>query len=480
MKATHVLRRTVRTAAVGVSLVFALFLFMGAGNPGSAAQGLATLRQMQDAFHVVAAKVVPAVVEIHVVDIQQVPVVPNPFDFFNNRGNPNNGSGTREFRQAALGSGVMIERRGNTVYVLTNNHVAGSAAEIKVQLSDKREFPARLVGKDENKDLALISFTTNDQVPLAELGDSDSVQPGDWVLAIGNPLGFTGTLTAGIVSAVGRDSAQTMGASGFTDYIQTDAAINQGNSGGALVNIAGQVVGINTWIASPSGGNVGLGFAIPINNAKKDINDFITKGKVDYGWLGVTIGDATPALVKDMHLTADGGALVSGLFLKGPAAQAGLRPGDYVTAMNGTPVKNTAQFLHMIGNLAPGQSVEFRYLREGRTATARATLAVRADAKTLAAQNNMIWPGFSAAAINADVRSALNLGKNQKGIVVVDVPNGSLAERSGLRSGDVITAVAGHPTVTMSAFYKNLNAGGSTVALSVDRSNRTVTIVLAQ
>ena len=187
---------------------------------------------------------------------------------------------------------------------------------------------------------------------MAELGDSDSLMVGDWVLAVGSPLGFESTVTAGIVSAIGRRSVQ--GAAGFTDYIQTDAAINQGNSGGALVNIYGQVVGINSWIASTSGGNIGLGFAIPINNAKRAIDDFITKGKSEYGWIGINMGGLQPQAAEDLKLGEAHGAFVYGVFKGSPADKAGLLPGDMITKVDGKALKDSSDLLLTIGNLTPG------------------------------------------------------------------------------------------------------------------------------
>ncbi|MEW5814884.1 MAG: trypsin-like peptidase domain-containing protein, partial [Spirochaetota bacterium] len=252
---------------------------------------------LQNSFREIAAKVLPVVVEVDVVDVlkQNAPQFSSPFDFFfSPRQDENQNPQEREYKRYGLGSGVMIRKIGDKVYVLTNNHVVGQAEEIKVKLEDRRQFKAKIVGKDEKKDLALIVFETKENVPIAEMGDSSRLKVGDWVLAVGNPLGFESTVTAGIVSAVGRKSQLGSDVATFTDYIQTDAAINQGNSGGALVNLAGQVVGLNTWIASPSGGSIGIGFAIPINNAKKAIEDFISQGRIEYGWLGINIGDAAP------------------------------------------------------------------------------------------------------------------------------------------------------------------------------------------
>ena len=235
-------------------------------------------------------------------------------------------------------------------------------------------------------------------MPVAELGDSNALQVGDLVLAVGNPLGFESTVTMGIVSALGRRGPQGQ-TSSYTDYIQTDAAINQGNSGGALVNIDGQVVGINTWIAAPSGGNVGLGFAIPINNAKTAIDDFITKGRVQYGWLGALIGDIQdpstyPDLAKDMKVDGVKGALVLDLYKGSPADRAGLRPGDYVTAVGSTPVSDANQLTQVIGSIEAGRSTSLSVIRLGEQKTLTVTIGER-DAKDQVAQAKNLWPGMT-------------------------------------------------------------------------------------
>ena len=230
-------------------------------------------RSFQQQFRTVASQTLPVVVEVNVVNRVTQRVGDSPLDFF--FGNPRGGQQEREFEQPGMGSGVIVARDGTAVYVLTNHHVAGEADEIELVLSDGRSFEAEIVGSDALMDLALVTFETREEVPIAPLGDSSALMAGDWVFAVGNPLGFESTVTSGIISAVGRRPAVGSQISGLTDYIQTDAAINQGNSGGALVNLAGEVVGVNTWIASQSGGSIGLGFAIPINNAKRAIDEFI-------------------------------------------------------------------------------------------------------------------------------------------------------------------------------------------------------------
>jgi serine protease Do len=223
----------------------------------------------------------------------------------------------------------MISRRGKTVTVLTNAHVVGEADEISVRLWDGRRFIGTLVGSDERKDVALVTFESNEEVPVARLGNSDGLRVGDWVLAIGNPLGFSSTMTSGIISATGRRTGPNQGSTSFTDYIQTDAAINRGNSGGPLVNLRGEVVGINTWIASPSGGSVGIGFAVPINSITGTIEQLSETGRVEYGWLGAYVSDGLQ----------QPGAFISNIFIDSPADRGDLLPGDLVTEINGAAVR---------------------------------------------------------------------------------------------------------------------------------------------
>ena len=236
---------------------------------------LAILEAMQGAFRSIASQVLPSVVELDVVETRQRQQFSfgDFFDFFN-RGNDSNDK-NQEYEASGMGSGVVVKKQGNTYYVLTNNHVAGSAKQISIKLNDGRIFTGTLVGKDERKDIALVSFETKEEVRVARLGDSDTVQQGDICFAMGTPLGYFSSVTQGIVSATGRAGTYV---NNISDFIQTDAAINQGNSGGPLVNIYGEVIGINTWIASQSGGSQGLGFSIPINNIKRAIDDFIATG----------------------------------------------------------------------------------------------------------------------------------------------------------------------------------------------------------
>ncbi|MBE3065659.1 MAG: trypsin-like peptidase domain-containing protein [Spirochaetes bacterium] len=269
-----------------------------ASSSAALAESTKSLESIQYSFREVAKKVLPVVVEIDVTEVIKQPTqqLQTPFDWFFNQP-PGNGQ-PREFKRGGLGSGIIVKRSGDTYYVLTNNHVVDSATDISVKLSDQREFKGKVVGKDDRKDLAVVSFSAKEALPIAELGDSNSLEVGDLVLAVGNPLGFENTITMGIVSALGRRGPQGQSVSASTDYIQTDASINQGNSGGALVNVRGQVVGINTWIAAPTGGNVWLG-VLP-DHVQAAAN-----------------ADTYPGVAKDMKIENLKGALVVGNLLAG-------------------------------------------------------------------------------------------------------------------------------------------------------------------
>ena len=272
---------------------------------------LSVVEAFQDVNRYVSDLVLQSVVEVDVEETKTRNVSPIPFFFF---GTPDDEDGPfqREYKSQGLGSGVIVLKEKNTYYVLTNNHVAGSASKITVKLNDSREFECKLIGHDERKDIALISFESKDDIPVARLGDSDKVRTGDFCFAMGAPLGYSQSVTSGIVSATGRSGS---GIGNISDFIQTDASINQGNSGGPLVNIYGEVIGINTWIASSSGGSVGIGFAIPINNIKKAISDFVSTGKVSYGWLGVSLVEADKDFLNELGISGKQGALVSQIFL---------------------------------------------------------------------------------------------------------------------------------------------------------------------
>ncbi|MGO9310531.1 MAG: Do family serine endopeptidase [Spirochaetia bacterium] len=438
-----------------------------------------TLGSFQASLRDIAQKVRPAVVEINVTEVikQQMPQMDFPFDFFNGQGSP------RTFRQSGLGSGIIVKRAGDKVFVLTNNHVVDNATDISVRLTDQRVFKATVVGTDPRKDIALVSFTTSEKVAIAELGDSSALQVGDLVLAVGNPLGFESTVTMGMVSALGRHGPQD-GAATYTDYIQTDAAINQGNSGGALVNIDGQVIGINTWIAAPSGGSVGLGFAIPINNARPAIDQFIAKGHVQYGWLGALIGDIQdsttyPKLARDMKVEGMKGAFVLDLYKGSPADRAGLRPGDYITAVGATPITDANQLTQVIGSLEVGRTSSVTVVRFGEQRNLTVTIGER-DAKDQVAQGKNLWPGMTVVNLDDQIRQEASIPQNLRGVVVGSLVNQDTpAAVAGFRPGDVITAVNGKTVNNMLDYFRALNEGsGWSATFQIVRDGTEVTIGL--
>jgi len=456
-----------------------------AQGQSSIAEATKSLESIQYSFREVAKKVLPVVVEVDVTEVVKRPAqqLQSPFDWFFNQ--PPGNNGPREFKRGGLGSGIIVKRAGDTYYVLTNNHVVDSATDISVKLFDQRQFKGKVVGKDERKDLAVVSFTSKENLSVADLGDSNTLEVGDLVLAVGNPLGFENTITMGIVSALGRRGPQGQSVSPSTDYIQTDASINQGNSGGALVNIRGEVVGINTWIAAPSGGNVGLGFSIPINNAKKAIDDFISKGKVEYGWLGVLPDDVQaagdtdtyPGVAKDLKIENIKGALVIDVFRSSPADKAGLLPGDYITRVNGQEIKSRDDLILIVGNLLAGKSYDFDLVRYGERQKLSIKLGVR-DEKSEASSYKNMWPGVSVVRITDEIRKEADIAKGLAGVVIGLVADPETpAGVAGLRPGDVVLSINGKAINTVLDFYRILNDKSQKEAsFKVNRKGTEVTV----
>ncbi len=425
-------------------------------------KGMSLLKNLQYSFNSVAEKVLPVVVEINVEEVvkQVVPEGNWPWDFFfsppegpDDKGKDGN-KREKEYKKYGLGSGIIVRREKDKVYVLTNNHVVGDAKKISVKLYDQRQFIAKLVGHDERKDIALVMFETEEQIPVATLGDSSKLKVGDWVLAIGNPFGFESTVTAGIISALGRRGGP---GENISDFIQTDAAINRGNSGGALVNIAGEVIGLNTWITSTTGGSIGLGFSIPINNVKKAINDFIEKGKVQYGWLGVNIGDPLPEMAKEMMLGKAKGAFVYDVFKGSPADKSGIKPGDYIVRVNDSNIKDSSHLVLIVGDLSPGKVSKFEIIRYGKRITVPVKIAIRKEEKKVIALKKNLWPGFSVVPITKEIREELKLKKDLKGILIAKVERGTPADIAGLKELDVIEKINDEKIENIMEFYRSLN-----------------------
>jgi Do/DeqQ family serine protease len=273
-------------------------------------------------------------------------------------------------QQVGLGSGVIVSANG---YILTNNHVVESADEIEVILNDSRRAPAKVIGTDPDSDLAVLKIEL-ERLPVMVLGNSDSLQVGDQVLAIGNPFGVGQTVTSGIVSALGRNQ---LGINTFENFIQTDAAINPGNSGGALVDIEGNLLGINTAIYSRSGGSMGIGFAIPVSTAKMVLEGIVKDGQVTRGWIGVEPNELTPELAQTFGVAAQQGVIITGVLQNGPAAQAGIKPGDVVTGIEGVEIRNVAELLTQVAALKPGSGATFHVQRANGKTTLQVTPGVR-------------------------------------------------------------------------------------------------------
>lgn len=444
-----------------------------------AAESLRIVQALQGAFRSISDHMLPAVVEVDVTETKTMPS--NPFDnipfFFFGQPNQNNDKGSgndnnRQYEEQGLGSGVIVRRTGDTIYVLTNNHVAGDATKITVKLNDDREFKAKLVGSDERMDVALVSFESSDKtIPVADLGDSDDVHTGDICLAMGAPLGYSQSVTQGIISATGRSGT---GIGNINDFIQTDAAINQGNSGGPLVNIYGEVIGINTWIASQSGGSQGLGFAIPINNVKNAIDDFIKKGKITYGWLGVSLVDISKDYKEELGVGDATGAFASQLFIGSPAQKCGMLSGDFIIELNGKKVKNVNQLVRDVGSLEAGQTAKFVVIRAGKKLELNVKIEERSE--KVSADSGKLWPGFLAVPLTEDTRKELKLDDDKvKGVAVTGVQEKSPAASLRLQNGDIITAVNGTQVKNLSEFYAALAASPKSVNFDVYSNGGTIT-----
>jgi serine protease Do len=350
-------------------------------------------------------------------------------------------------RQQGLGSGVIVTKDG---YILTNNHVVDNADEVKVTLQDSREFTAKVIGRDPKSDIAVIKIDAND-LPTVPMADSDKVEVGDIVLAIGNPFGVGQTVTTGIVSATGRGN---LGIEDYEDFIQTDAAINPGNSGGALVDIEGRLIGINTAIFSRTGGNQGIGFAIPSDLARNVMDSLIKYGHVTRGYLGVMIQDVTPGLAKEFKLKEPTGALVGEVVPNGPADKAGLKNGDVVLEYNGKHVPDSRRLRLAVGETKPGTTVPVKILRDGANKTLEVTVKQLPGSEQLAQNNtpeskdNGTLNGVTVSDLDQQTRQELKVPNSVKGVVITEVQSDSPAAEAGLKQGDVIQEINRHPVKT--------------------------------
>lgn len=478
-----------RLQAIGIVLGVALFVaagllvFTGADRPIPSKEkamppvadgNTAALRALGKSFGDIAERVGPSVVTVYsekVVKFRQ-PGFSFPFGddspfrwFFGDEDSPPPRSRQpreREYKfsQSGLGSGIIIDKDG---HILTNNHVVNDVNEIKVILADKREFPAEIVGTDPKTDIAVIKI--KGQVPhdlaAAVLGDSDEVRVGDWVLAIGAPFGYVQTLTHGIISAKGRTGVgQDTG--NYEDFLQTDAPINPGNSGGPLVNLRGEVVGINTAIATSIGQFAGVGFAIPINMARDVMNELVKTGKVRRGFLGIIIQNVDGDLARQFGLSDNNGALVSQVTKDSPAGKAGIKVGDIIVRYSGKKIEDTRHLRNLVAATAPNEKVDITVLRDGKERTFKATVGELPPGKgegegdSEESKSTSSDLGLSVAPLTAANAKQYNLDENDKGVVVTDVDHGSPAADAELRPGDLITEVDRQPVTSVDEFQEAL------------------------
>ena len=409
-----------------------------------------TREKQTTSFAPVVKKVAPSVVKVFTTTKAKASAMRGgPFEdpFFRQFfGNQFGGQGIPEANmppQHGIGSGVIVTKDG---YILTNNHVVDEADELKVALQDGREFTAKVVGKDPKTDIAVIKIKA-ENLPQIEITDSDKIEVGDLVLAVGNPYGIGQTVTMGMVSAKGR---APLGLD-YEDFIQTDAAINPGNSGGALVDADGRLIGINTAIYSRSGGNQGIGFAVPVNLARNVMDSLIKTGKVTRGYLGVSIQDINPALAKEFNLKNDKGALVADVVPNGPADKAGLKSGDVIVQFNGKPVADSRHLKLEVANVQPGETADLNLLRDGATKTVEVAVKDVPGTEKLAANepsdstDSGTLQGVAVQDLDAKAREQLQIPAHVRGAVVTSVAPSSAASEAGLKAGDVITSINRQP-----------------------------------
>ena len=383
---------------------------------------------------------------------QRNPLLDDPFfrRFFD--APPDSRPRERQFQSA--GSGVIVDAKNG--YIITNHHVVENASEITITLLDNRSFSAKVIGTDEGADVAVLQAKQPNLVAM-NLGDSSRLEVGDYVVAIGNPFGLQHTVTAGIVSALGRTGINP---DGYEDFIQTDASINPGNSGGALVNLRGELVGINSAILSRSGGNIGIGFAIPVNMVKGVMDQLIKYGQVKRGVLGVNIYGVTPDIAKEFGLSESSGALVAGVAQGSAAERAGVKTGDIITSINGVTMKDAGELRNTIGMLRVGDKVEIGLLRDGKLRKVTALIAERTDVETANALD--INKGLE----GADLSDAADGG----GVLVRAIQDGSPAAQNGLRPNDLIVGV-GRTPVTNTKSFKEAAKNANVLVLNVRRGS---------
>ena len=435
--------------------------------PAQKIDARAVLQAMEEAFSAVADRVTPAVVNVSTVGKRPVPGGgddPERFrEYFGEEFYERYFKRRPREEPRSSGSGVIVDRAG---YILTNNHVIENAQEITVRLSDSRKLTATLVGRDPKTDLAVLKVDASGPLPAAEIGDSERLRVGQWVIAIGNPFGLDRTVTVGIVSATARNR---VGVATYENFIQTDASINPGNSGGPLLNLDGKVIGINTAIVAAG---QGIGFSIPINEARAVMNQLIANGRVVRGWLGIAIQDVNDELAASFGVNEREGVLVADVIKGGPGEAAGLKPGDVIIELNGAKIREVPELQRRVANVTPGQSVAVGVVRDRAPQKLRVRVGEMPTDEPVVATPGPAPEGFGlqVEALSPDSAERLSL-PFAEGLLVVDVASGGPADRAGLRRGDVIREVDRQPVHDALALQRALAAvpAGRSVLLWVHR-----------
>lgn len=449
----------------------------------------------QESFANLAEKISPSVVNITTsttVAGRTGPqgVVPegSPFEDFFREFQDRNGEGDRPRRSSALGSGFVISEDG---FIVTNNHVIEGADEVLIEFFEGFELPATIVGTDPNTDIALLKVESETPLKFVNFGNSDTARVGDWVMAMGNPLGQGFSVSAGIVSARNRALSGT-----YDDYIQTDAAINRGNSGGPLFNMDGDVIGVNTAILSPNGGSIGIGFSMASNVVTRVVDQLKEFGETRRGWLGVRIQDVTDDVAEALGLTSAAGALVSDV-PEGPAMEAGMQAGDVIVSFDGREVEDTRGLVRQVGNTEVGKAVRVVVNRDGATQTLLVTLGRREEAESAVpasqpgpeeekAPQSLELMGLTLSPLSAEIREQLELPESAKGLAVMDVDETSEAFEKGLRAGDVITEAGQAQVLALTDLEERIaeaqEAGRKSILLLVRRAGdpRFVALTIAE